>query len=63
VALCVVPFAFLKWGGRMRERSQFCQYLRMKKREEEEAVRKERAGEKEEAARVRPEEVKGKEDV
>lgn len=44
VALCVVPFAFLRWGGRMRERSKFCQYLRMKKREEAEEVRREREG-------------------
>lgn len=63
VALCIVPFAFLKWGGRMRERSKFCQYLRMKKREEEEALRREREGGAEEEARVGPEEVKGKEGV
>jgi hypothetical protein len=36
LALCVVPFVFVKWGGRMRERSPFCQYLRQKKLEEEE---------------------------
>jgi hypothetical protein len=63
VALCVVPFAFLKWGGRMRERSKFCQYLRAKKKEEEEALRKERSGEKEAEVRVNPDEVKGKEEV
>ncbi|KAF9695617.1 hypothetical protein EKO04_006440 [Ascochyta lentis] len=63
VALCVVPFAFLKWGGRMRERSKFCQYLRMKKREEEEALQKEREGVERSAIRVEPNEVKGKEEV
>lgn len=42
LGLCVVPFVFLKWGGRMRERSGFCQYLMRKKREEEEEVRRER---------------------
>jgi ABC-type Co2+ transport system permease subunit len=36
LALCVVPFVFVKWGGKMRERSPFCQYLRQKKKEEEE---------------------------
>lgn len=63
VALCVVPFAFLKWGGSMRERSKFCQYLRAKKREEEEAVRKERDGADVPQVRVSPDEVKGKEEV
>ncbi|KAF2997916.1 hypothetical protein E8E13_004912 [Curvularia kusanoi] len=63
VALCVVPFAFLKWGGRMRERSKFCQYLRMKKREEEEELRKEREGKEGPEVRVGPDEVKGKEEV
>ncbi|KAL1598926.1 hypothetical protein SLS60_008071 [Paraconiothyrium brasiliense] len=42
VALCVVPFAFLKWGGKMREKSKFCQYLKAKKREEAEQVERER---------------------
>ena len=44
LGLCVVPFVFLKWGGRMRERSGFCQYLMRKKKEEEEEVRREREG-------------------
>ena len=42
VALCVVPFVFLKWGGKMREKSGFCQYLAKKKREEAEEVERER---------------------
>jgi hypothetical protein len=47
LALCVVPFVFVKWGGNMRERSPFCQYLRQKKKEEEErrdAERREKGG-------------------
>ncbi|KAL5375840.1 hypothetical protein DPSP01_010945 [Paraphaeosphaeria sporulosa] len=42
VGLCVVPFVFLKWGGKMRAKSKFCQYLLLKKREEAEAVERER---------------------
>jgi MFS family permease len=42
LALCVVPFVFVKWGGKMRERSPFCQYLRQKKKEEEERMDRER---------------------
>ena len=63
VALCVVPFVFLKWGGRMREKSKFCQYLRQKKREEEEARERERREDMEEERRAEPFEVKGKEEV
>ncbi|KAF2274613.1 MFS general substrate transporter [Westerdykella ornata] len=36
VALCAVPFVFLKWGHEIRRRSRFCQYLAKKKREEAE---------------------------
>lgn len=43
VALCVIPFVFVKWGGKMREKSRFCQYLAQRKREEEEARERERA--------------------
>lgn len=60
VALCVVPFAFLKFGGRMRERSKFCQYLKEKKRVEAEVVRKEREREERKGREV---EVEGKEEV
>lgn len=42
LALCVVPFVFIKLGGKMRERSPFCQYLRQKKKEEEERREAER---------------------
>jgi ABC-type Co2+ transport system permease subunit len=47
LALCVVPFVFVKWGGRMRERSEFCQYLRQKKIKEGEAREQERRVERE----------------
>jgi hypothetical protein len=42
LALCVVPFVFVKWGGKMRDRSPFCQYLRQKKLEMREAERREK---------------------
>lgn len=34
LALCVIPFAFLKYGGWLRERSKFCQELAAMKEEE-----------------------------
>lgn len=36
VALCAVPFVFLRYGPVLRRRSKFCQYLAEKKREEAE---------------------------
>lgn len=36
VGLCVVPFLFIRFGERIRARSEFCQYLVKKKLEEEE---------------------------
>ncbi|CAI9636417.1 unnamed protein product [Alternaria burnsii] len=56
LALCIVPFVFIKWGGVMRDRSKFCQYLRQKKMEEEKDKESERAKEKE-RARLRANEV------
>ncbi|KAL1800919.1 hypothetical protein ACET3X_001261 [Alternaria dauci] len=47
LALCVVPFVFVKWGGTMRDRSKFCQYLRQKKMEEETERGREREKERE----------------
>ncbi|CAI6336493.1 unnamed protein product [Periconia digitata] len=41
LALCVVPFVFLRFGDRMRKKSKFCQYLMQKKREEAEEREKE----------------------
>jgi hypothetical protein len=42
LALCIVPFVFLKWGEKMRQHSKFCQYLALKKKEEAEARERER---------------------
>lgn len=42
VALCIIPFVFIRWGGKLREKSKFCQYLAQKKREEAEAREAER---------------------
>ncbi|KAF2204912.1 MFS general substrate transporter [Delitschia confertaspora ATCC 74209] len=44
LAMCVIPFVFIKYGYRMRERSRFCQYLAEKKKEEAEAVEREKVG-------------------
>jgi hypothetical protein len=65
LALCVVPFVFVKWGGRMRERSPFCQYLRQKKREDEEEREVEREVERRRHREKggRAEGVEAKEDV
>ncbi|EUC37728.1 hypothetical protein COCCADRAFT_22703 [Bipolaris zeicola 26-R-13] len=62
LALCVVPFVFVKWGEKMRDKSKFCQYLRQKKREEEEEREKERRT-KGGTGEAEVEEVKGKEYV
>lgn len=63
LALCVVPFVFVTWGGRMRDRSKFCQYLRQKKREEEEEREKERAALRACEIKAKTNKFKGKEDV
>ncbi|OAL04999.1 MFS general substrate transporter [Phaeosphaeriaceae sp. SRC1lsM3a] len=52
LALCVVPFVFVKWGGKMREKSPFCQYLRQKKKEEEESREAEMREEREQGEKV-----------
>ena len=44
VLMCVVPFAFLKYGPMIREKSKFCQYLAQRKREEAEAREREADG-------------------
>jgi hypothetical protein len=59
LALCVVPFVFLKFGGKMRERSKFCQYLMAKKREEEERRAREREKARGKAAKDQKEEKEG----
>ncbi|CAO2652589.1 Nn.00g008720.m01.CDS01 [Neocucurbitaria sp. VM-36] len=63
VALCVVPFVFLRYGAKMKERSKFCQYLKAKKAEEEASREAERREGIEKEALVEPDEAKGKEDV
>ncbi|KAF2265147.1 MFS general substrate transporter [Lojkania enalia] len=44
LAMCAIPFAFLKWGPLMRRKSKFCQYLAQKKKEEAEAREREADG-------------------
>ncbi|KAG9191578.1 hypothetical protein G6011_10312 [Alternaria panax] len=63
LALCIVPFVFVKWGGTMRERSKFCQYLRQKKKEEEEERERERTELRACVIKAETHEIKGKEDV
>lgn len=63
LGLCIVPFVFVRWGGKLRHRSKFCQYLKAKREEEEQIREKERKGEREQSARAQPFETKGKEDV
>lgn len=63
LALCVVPFVFLKFGGKMKERSKFCQYLRAKKKEEEAERERERRNNNDTVERIEPKEAKGEEDV
>ncbi|KAF2119923.1 major facilitator superfamily domain-containing protein [Lophiotrema nucula] len=41
LAMCVIPFAFLRWGTKLRQKSKFCQYLAQKKRDEAEARERE----------------------
>lgn len=57
LALCVVPFVFVKWGGKMRDRSPFCQYLRQKKREEAEEREAELREKREEGEKVEQKDV------
>ncbi|EON62231.1 hypothetical protein W97_01452 [Coniosporium apollinis CBS 100218] len=41
LAMCVIPFVFIKYGDKIRANSKFCQYLLQKKREEEEKRQRE----------------------
>ena len=38
--MCLIPFAFLRWGKKIRENSAFCQELKTKKAEAEENQRR-----------------------
>ncbi|KAF1998359.1 MFS general substrate transporter [Amniculicola lignicola CBS 123094] len=44
LAMCLIPFGFLKWGTTMREKSKFCQYLLERKRKEAEENERATAG-------------------
>ncbi|KAF2150854.1 MFS general substrate transporter [Myriangium duriaei CBS 260.36] len=44
LALCVIPFVFLKYGDALRRRSKFCQELKRIKEEEEEEERRRGSG-------------------
>jgi len=35
LAMCIVPFAFIRFGDRIREKSSFCQFLKQRKMQEE----------------------------
>lgn len=40
LALCAIPFVFIKYGDRIRANSKFCQELKRKKAEREEKDRR-----------------------
>jgi len=33
--MCIIPFAFIRFGDRIREKSSFCQFLKQRKMQEE----------------------------
>lgn len=33
--MCIIPFAFIHFGDRIRERSTFCQFLKQRKMQED----------------------------
>lgn len=35
LAMCIIPFAFIHFGDRIRERSTFCQFLKQRKMQED----------------------------
>ncbi|KAL9049170.1 MAG: hypothetical protein Q9206_005656 [Seirophora lacunosa] len=41
LGMCIIPFAFIKYGDRIRAKSKFCQALREKKRKYEEEQKRE----------------------
>lgn len=51
LAMCVIPFVFIRYGDAIRGRSKFCQHLKLKREEEERVVerRREKEGRQEEA--------------
>ncbi|KAF2466389.1 MFS general substrate transporter [Lindgomyces ingoldianus] len=44
LAMCAIPFVFIRFGTSLRKKSKFCQYLAQKKREEVEAREREADG-------------------
>lgn len=52
LVMCVIPFVFIRYGDKIRERSKFCQFLRQK--QEEEAQEKERKRRESEGHRREP---------
>lgn len=42
LAMCIIPFAFFRFGDSIRERSSFCQFLKQLKQENEEREMQER---------------------
>ena len=34
LTMCVIPFAFIQFGNRIREKSAFCQFLKQRKMQE-----------------------------
>ena len=39
LAMCVIPFAFIRWGDYLRAHSKFCQELELVRKEEDERRR------------------------
>jgi len=33
--MCIIPFAFIRFGDRIREKSSFCQFLKQRKMQED----------------------------
>ncbi|GAB7353215.1 hypothetical protein MBLNU459_g3735t2 [Dothideomycetes sp. NU459] len=57
LAMCIIPFAFIRYGDKIRSRSKFCQYLKQKKLEDEERVQSQREMERREDAVTQEEHV------
>ena len=52
LAMCIIPFAFLKYGDRIRENSKFCQELKKRKEQRVMEMAKDRSVSKRLAARL-----------
>ena len=62
--MCIIPFAFIKYGDRIRANSTFCQELREKKRvlaqEEKEREGSDVSAQEEESGSAQDEEIGGR---